>query len=132
MRVSFIAIAALLAGCAEQTLFPSQTVTRAPVVCEPDAVLNEGRQARRYPANCPNTPELVDRYSLGFRIASLEDEVRDVNYLIASRDSRGLIGSIGFRGRSFRGFGATGSLIGYRADLKDELRFLKREAGLED
>lgn len=130
MRISLVITAALLAGCAQPSSV-GQTVARAPVVCEPAAVLNEGRQARRYPANCPDTPELINRYNLGLRIAELEEEVREINYLIASRGSRGPIGSVAYGRRSFRGFGSSGYLIGRRSDVKDELRFLKREAGLD-
>ena len=74
MQKSLLAIAILATGCAEQSSFGTKAVTRAPIACNAEAVLNEGRQARVYPTHCPEDAALLNRYNLGYRIAALEEE----------------------------------------------------------
>ncbi len=135
MRIFIMALAPLLfAGCAGSDAVPFQSLAPQPVpspaqvvrACTPQAVLNEGRETRQYPANCPDTLALQDRYALGREIARLEEELREVNYLIASRDGPRLIGG---PSRVFnRGFGSTAFLIGRRVDLRNALRQLEAQA----
>jgi hypothetical protein len=134
MRPIAVLLASLaLAGCAgtgggfqNLAVQPVPTPPRALVQCTPQTVLQEGRETRRYPANCPATAQLQDRYALGREIARLEEELREVNYLIASRDGPRLIGG---PNRVFsRGFGSSGFLIGRRVEIRNALRALKAEA----
>jgi len=123
-------LALLITGCVQQVPVSKVPVARASVSCEANAVLNEGLETRAYPRNCDDDPALIKRYNLGLRIATLEEELRDVNYRIASRDSRGPLGRIGFGYHAYHGFRSKGYLVGRRSDIRDELRFLRREAGL--
>lgn len=134
MRLSAFLLASLaLAGCAPSgpgfqnlAVQPLPTPPQAVVACTPQVVLQEGRETRQYPANCPATPVLQDRYALGREIARLEEELREVNYLMASRDGGRLIGG---PNRVFgRGFGSGGFLLGRRVEIKNALRALKAEA----
>lgn len=134
MRLIVLIIASLaLAGCASSgpgfqnlAVQPVPTPPKVLAACTPQTVLQEGRETRQYPANCPVTPQLQDRYALGREIARLEEELREVNYLMASRDGGRLIGG---PNRVFgRGFGSGGFLLGRRVEIKNALRALKAEA----
>ncbi len=129
--LTFVSLA--LVGCAAsgpgfQNLAtqPVPTPPKVLAACTPQTVLQEGRETRQYPANCPATPQFQDRYALGREIARLEEELREVNYLIASRDGPRLIGG---PNRVFgRGFGSRGFLIGRRVEIRNALRALEAEA----
>jgi len=133
MRFPVIFTAMALAGCAASgpgfqnlAVQPEPTPPQMLAACTPQTVLREGRETRQYPANCPATPVLRDRYALGREIARLEEELREVNYLMASRDGPRLIGG---PNRVFgRGFGSGGFLLGRRVEIKNALRTLKAEA----
>ncbi len=127
MRIAILTFAIALSGCATQAT-PYDTVETTPqVACTADGVLEEGRQARGYPANCPENPALIEPYRLGATIAALEEELRAINYRIASRDNGRRFG--GYRG-FYGGFGSSGYLIGRRVEIKNTLRTLKRQAGI--
>ncbi len=122
MRLTVLLLASFaLAGCAASSLGyqglalqPEPTPPKVVAECTPQTVLQEGRETRQYPANCPATPALQNRYALGREIAWLEEELREVNYLMASRDRYGL--------------GSKGFLLGRRIELKNALRALEAEA----
>ena len=134
MRLAIPLAALVLAGCAAPggpggfpnlATQPTPTPPRALAVCTPRAVLDEGRNTRQYPSNCPATPALVDRYSLGREIARVEEEMREVDGLLASSDGPGFIG------RSSRiaagGLGSS-ALFARRLELNRVLQALKAEA----
>ena len=133
MRAFLVLAALALSGCAASgpgayralATQPEPTAPRAVAACTPQAVLAEGIHTRQYPSNCPATPALRDRYALGREIAWVEEELREVDGLMASGDSFGLIG------RSSRiaagGYG-TGSLLARRLELNRILQALKAEA----
>ncbi len=127
MRLSIVTLALVMGGCAVQNPAHNAVTAIPQAACTADGVLEEGRQARGYPANCPDQPALIEPYRLGATIAALEEELREINYLIASRDSRSILG--GYRG-FYGGFGSSGYLIGRRVEIKNALRALKRQAGI--
>lgn len=119
-----------LAAC--QPSSPDPTVARAaavpePVPCTRAALFDAGAAARRYPRACEGQPDLFEAYRLGRQTFTLEEELREVNYRIASADGRGPIGAISTP--RWYGFGSRGYLIGRRVELKNAIRALRRQAG---
>ena len=126
-------LALALSGCASSgpatypalATQPVPTAPRAVAACTPRTVLEEGRETRQYPSNCPVTPQLQERYALGREIAWVEEELREVDGLMASSDSFGLIGR---SSRIAAGSYGTGSLLARRLELNRILQSLKAQA----
>ena len=126
MRLVIIpAVASLLAGCVATAPVPPRP---APVVaCTPETVVDAGRYGTLLPVSCDATdPRTRERYTLGGQIARVDEEMAEVNYLIASRDGRGRFGT----GGAFRGFAGRGHLLGRRIELKAIRRDLRMRAGI--
>jgi|GEM_PF-5601256 len=125
MRLALTLTATLaLAGCgvsgtaapsAGYALQPNASPARAVTACTARATLAEGRATRQFPANCPAAdPTLSNTYSLGREIARLTEELREVEYLMASNDGRY--------------YGSSGLLVVRQSELRRALRGLEADA----
>lgn len=129
-HLAFAAALFALAGCAgvTQQAAPTAPVQKVALPCTADVVFAEGHAGRTYPANCTGNEALFEKYRIARRISSLEEEEAEINYLIASADGPRLIG--GPYGPLYRGIGSRGYLISRRVEIKQEIRSLKRLAGI--
>ncbi len=128
MRLLIIpALASLLAGCVATA--PVAPPAAKIATCTPESVIEAGRGGTLLPTSCKATdPQVRERYAIGRQVAKVEEELREVNYLIASRDGPRLLGGAARVG--YRGFGSQAYLISRRIELKNVRRALRRQAGI--
>ena len=115
-----------LAGCAvPQGTSPAPEVAYAAAsppltACTPEAVAGIGGRAGQYPVRvCGEDDRLIAAYRLGRDLFLVEEELREVNYRVASADGR--------RGYGGLGFASKGWLISRRVELKNARRALRNE-----
>ena len=127
MRALLIPLAlAAVAGCAvPQGTSPAPEVAYAAAgppltACTPDAVAGIGSRAGQYPVRvCGEDDRLIAAYRLGRDLFLVEEELREVNYRVASADGRFGYGGLGI--------GSKGYLISRRVELKNARRAIRNE-----